>query len=145
MSCDKKYVFESTKGTRYNFPTHTNDLVMDRSEAITSEVFIVTIEPGKAPPMHIHDDMEQIYYIMEGKGTLKIGENGPEYDVCQGQIVRIPPETHHFIKCTGSEPIKYIAVDCFVGEKPRDEPTWDSHVKGVCEIYGWDINSTRTL
>ena len=145
MSNNEKYVFDSTKGTKYTFPTHKADLVMDRSEAITSEVFAVTIEPGKAPPLHIHDDTEQIFYITEGKGTLKIGEKCTEYDVCPGQIVRIPPDTYHLIECTSGEPLKYIAIDCFLGGRPKDEPTWDSHIKNVCKGFGWDIDSTRTL
>ncbi|MEA3334870.1 MAG: hypothetical protein U9R25_03105 [Chloroflexota bacterium] len=58
-----KYVFETEKPRRYRFPTHTNYLVMDRSEATTSEVFIVEIAPGEAPPLHQHDDMEQVFYV----------------------------------------------------------------------------------
>jgi len=45
-----KYVFSTTQTRRYRFPTHTNKLVMDRAEAIASEVFIVELDPGEAPP-----------------------------------------------------------------------------------------------
>ena len=141
----KQYVFDTTKTTRYCFPTHINDLVMDRADAATSEVFVVIIEPGKAPPMHTHDDTEQIFYIIEGKGTLKIGKGGPEFDVSPGQIVRIPPSTPHLIKCTSTNPLKYIAVDCFINGRPKEEPTWESHAKVICKINSWDIKSVRKL
>ena len=49
-----KYVFNEI--TRYRFPTHVNDLVMDRAEAETSEAFMVVLKPGEAPPLHKHDD-----------------------------------------------------------------------------------------
>ena len=68
-----QYVFNEP--LRYRFPTHVNDLVMDRVEAETSEVFIVVLEPGEAPPLHVHDDTEQIFYIMEGRGLLQIGDS----------------------------------------------------------------------
>jgi len=51
-----KYVFDTSNTKRYKFPTHINDLVMDRAEATTSEVFIVVLEPGQAPPLHKHED-----------------------------------------------------------------------------------------
>ena len=44
------YIFSTEKTKRYRFPTHINDLVMDRSEASSSEVFIVVLAPGEAPP-----------------------------------------------------------------------------------------------
>ncbi|MDA3822987.1 MAG: hypothetical protein PF450_10315, partial [Bacteroidales bacterium] len=65
------YIYKTNNTTRYRFPTHINDLVMDRSEAKYSEIFIVIIEPEKAPPIHKHDDTEQIFFILEGEGTLR--------------------------------------------------------------------------
>ncbi len=55
-----RYVFSTTDTIRYRFPTHVNDLVMDRSEAETSEAFIVLLAPGEAPPLHIHHDTSWI-------------------------------------------------------------------------------------
>jgi len=66
-----QYVFETKNLKRYRFPTHTNDLVMDRSLAKTSEVIIVVLEPGEAPPLHKHDDTEQIFYLKDrGRGRV---------------------------------------------------------------------------
>jgi hypothetical protein len=44
-----RYFFSATETVRYRFPTHTNNLVMDRSEAQASEVFIGVVEPGEVP------------------------------------------------------------------------------------------------
>ena len=86
---------------RYRFPTHINDLVMDRSQATASEVFIVVISPGGAPPLHQHDDTEQIFYVLEGRGRLEIGAESEEFLVEPGDVVRIPPATLHRIHCLG--------------------------------------------
>ncbi len=140
------YVFNTKNPIRYSFPTHINDLVMDRFVSEASEVFIVTIEPKKAPPFHKHNDIEQIFYILEGEGILEIGNSkGINYTetVFPGEIVRIPPKTYHTIHCQGDLPLKYLAIDCFVEGKPKTEPTWDSHVKVLCKEQGWDYSQVR--
>src|SRR5438876_6798561 len=50
-----QYVFDTRQAIRYRFPTHTNDLIMDRRDAAASEAFFVSLEPGDAPPLHVHD------------------------------------------------------------------------------------------
>ena len=75
-----RYVFSTADTIRYRYPTHVNDLVLDRTEAATTEVFIVVLEPGEAPPLHQHDDAEQIFYIMEGSGTLTIGDPAQQFE-----------------------------------------------------------------
>lgn len=138
-----RYVFDTQKTTRYRFPTHVNELVLDRADAETSEVFIVVLEPGEAPPLHVHHDTEQIFYILEGKGLLQIGESAERYAVKPGDVVRIPPHTYHRIFCEGDKPLRYLSVDCFVGGRPKDEPTWDDHVRAVCAAQGWKFDDVK--
>ena len=64
-----RYVFSTADTIRYRYPTHVNDLVIDRVEAATTEVFVVVLEPGEAPPLHRHDDAAQIFYVLDGTGT----------------------------------------------------------------------------
>ncbi|NQT92334.1 MAG: cupin domain-containing protein [Lentisphaerae bacterium] len=137
-----KYVFETAQRQRYTFPTHVNELVLDRSEAVCSEVFVVIVEPGKAPPMHSHDDTEQIFYILKGNGLLDIeGEDG-QIPVRPTDLVRIPPKTRHTVHCEGSESLEYLAVDCFPGGRPEAEPSWDAHVRVLCKEHGFDYKDT---
>ncbi len=139
-----RYVFDTRDVIHYRFPTHVNDLVMDRADAETSEVFIVVLEPGEAPPLHVHDDTEQVFYVLEGVGLLQIGESAERFAVKSGDVVRIPPHTYHRIICDGTKPLRYLSVDCFVGGRPHDEPTWDSHVKAICKLNGWDYGKVRS-
>jgi mannose-6-phosphate isomerase-like protein (cupin superfamily) len=135
-----QYVFDTKNLKRYRFPTHSNDLVMDRALAQTSEVIIVVLEPGEAPPLHKHDDTEQIFYLIEGQGTLTIGQEGKTFPVKTGDVVRIPPSTFHKIVAEGGKRMRYVGVDCFVGGRPKAEPTWDSHIQVLCKQNGWDFN-----
>jgi mannose-6-phosphate isomerase-like protein (cupin superfamily) len=136
-----QFVFSTTQTKRYRFPTHTNDLVMDRADAQTSEVFVVVLEPGEAPPLHKHDDTEQVFYILEGEGILRIGAEQKEFAVRPTDVVRIPPATLHTIQCDGEKPLRYLAIDCFVAGRPKDEPTWDSHARVMCRERGWDYKN----
>ena len=74
-----QYVFTTEKLTRYQFPTHTTDLVMDRTQAACSEVFVVVLRPNQAPPLHKHEDTEQIFHIFAGHGVLTIGEQKQQF------------------------------------------------------------------
>ena len=139
----KKYVFKTSALQRYRFPTHTNDLVLDRKDAATSEVFITVLGKGEAPPLHQHDDTEQIFYILSGRGELQIGKAQQPFTVVPGDVVRIPPKTWHRIFSTSRTPMRYLVVDCFVGGRPKKEPTWDSHVKVVCKREGWEFGRVK--
>jgi mannose-6-phosphate isomerase-like protein (cupin superfamily) len=135
-----QFVFSTSKTKRYRFPTHTNELVLDRAEAQTSEVFVVVLEPGEAPPLHQHDDTEQAFYILEGEGILRIGSEQKEFAVRPTDVVRIPPAVLHSIRCAGQKPLRYLAIDCFTAGRPKDEPTWDSHARTMCRQRGWDYD-----
>ncbi len=43
-----QFIFSTRETVHYRFPTHVNDLVMDRAQAETSEVFIVVLEPARS-------------------------------------------------------------------------------------------------
>lgn len=137
------YVFSTATPQRYRFPTHINDLVMDRSAASASEVFIVVIAPGGAPPLHQHDDTEQIFYVLAGEGQLEIGGEDEVFAVRPGDVVRIPVATPHRIHCSSAEDLRYLAIDCFPNGRPHAEPTWDDHVRTVCNEQGWAYDEVR--
>lgn len=139
-----RYVFSTTDTTRYRFPTHTNLLVMDRAEATASESFISVMEPGEAPPLHKHDDTEQVFFVLSGRGRLEIGERAEDQgELVPGDLVRIPPGTLHRVPCVGDEPLRYLVIDCFPGGRPQHEPTWESHVRVICADNGWALDEVR--
>jgi len=136
-----KFVFPTEDPPRYVFPTHANDLVMDRSESLSAEVFITVLRPGQTSPLHKHDDMEQIFYVIEGRGVFRIGKERQEYPVKPGDVVRIPTSTLHSASAMEDTVFRYLAVDCFSGGRPKDEPTYEQHIRTVCRELGWDFAS----
>ena len=139
-----RYVFSTDETIRYRFPTHTNLLIMDRAESATSEAFWVVLEPGEAPPLHVHPDAEQLFFVFEGAAVLRIGPDGSTMmDVESGDLVRIPPGTYHSVKAAGNARVVYLSIDCFVGGRPATEPTWESHVRVLCAGNGWSFEGVR--
>lgn len=138
-----QFVFPTSRVKRYQFPTHINDLVLDRAEGKCSEVFIVVIKPGKAPPLHRHDDTEQIFYVLKGAGILSVGLKRKTHPVERGDVVRIPPKTWHSIQCASKRALVYLAIDCFPAGRPKSEPTWDAHARAICKNNGWDYDACR--
>ncbi len=138
-----KFVFPTSRVKRYEFPTHINDLVVDRADAETSEVFVVVIRHGKAPPLHQHDDTEQVFYVLRGTGVLSIGAKRKKFPVKPGDVVRIPPHTLHSIECNSKKSLVYLAIDCFLGGRPKNEPTWDSHARVICQQNGWNYRQAK--
>ena len=139
-----RYVFDSQDVVRYRFPTHTNDLIMDRADASTSEAFFVVLEPGESPPIHVHPDAEQLFFVLEGAGELGIGPDATErYPLRVGDLVRTPPGTPHAVSCVGPGRFVYLSVDCFVAGPDPAEPTWDRHVRAMCALNGWDFDAVK--
>jgi mannose-6-phosphate isomerase-like protein (cupin superfamily) len=136
---DTQFVFSTNDLKRYKFPTHINDLVIDRANSSFSEVFVVIIEPGKATNFHKHDDTEQIFYMISGTGVLTITDERKEIKVKPGDVVRIPLSTYHSIKTDENNTVIYLCIDSF-GQKSPVEPTWEDHVKVVCKANNWDFN-----
>lgn len=66
----------------------------------------VSVNPGQSVPAHTHDNEEQTYWVIRGKGLLRLGEN--EYEVEGGQGIYIPLGTEHTIKNIGEEPLEYV-------------------------------------
>ena len=73
---------------------------------------LTAVPPGKrAFPYHSHRVNEEMFFVLEGTGELRLGE--ATYPLRAGDIVACPaggPETAHQIINTGSVELRYLAV-----------------------------------
>lgn len=129
----------------YYFPTHDNLLVMDRSNAEMAEAFIVQIAPNKYTHRHIHDDTEQLFYVLSGKGKLVLERSGQKetFELQKTKFVHVPRNCYHQTFCEGTDTLRYLAIDCFPNGHNPNEPTWDDHARAVCEMNKWDYTEAR--
>lgn len=69
------------------------------------------VEPGKAAfPFHWHSAMEEALYVLEGTGTMRIGD--ARVAVRAGDFVAFPvgPDHAHQLINTGASTLKYICI-----------------------------------
>lgn len=66
------------------------------------------LPPGCAVTPHHHDRLEEVYYIISGKGMMSVG--GEQSEVGPGDAIYIPRGSRHTLANTGSEPIKLLLV-----------------------------------
>jgi len=65
-------------------------------------------EPGSAQGLHAHEDGEQVYVVIRGRGLMTVdGENN---EVEAGTAILIPAGAEHAIRNIGSEPLEYISA-----------------------------------
>ena len=67
-----------------------------------------TLPPGCAVIPHHHRELEEIYYVVSGSGSMTVGDE--TRDVSAGDAIYIPTGNRHTLRNTGSVPIKLILV-----------------------------------
>jgi mannose-6-phosphate isomerase-like protein (cupin superfamily) len=68
----------------------------------------VYLKPGEDCGQHSTKAHEETLVFLSGRGTSLIGEHQTPFEVGQGRICYIPPNTLHNIKNSGVEPLVYI-------------------------------------
>ncbi len=73
---------------------------------------VTEVPPGKrAFPLHNHHAIEEVFFILEGEGTLRFGED--EHPVRSGDFIACPtggPEVAHQLVNTGAVELRYLAI-----------------------------------
>ena len=75
------------------------------------EVCFYTIQPGKANyPYHYHTANEEVFYIINGQGTLKTPEE--EQIVSEGDVIIMPAHENgaHMLINTSNTPLVYLEI-----------------------------------
>ncbi|MBE0613280.1 MAG: cupin domain-containing protein [Burkholderiales bacterium] len=100
---------------------------------------ITAVPPGKSAfPLHNHHANEEMFFIVQGSGEVRIGEDS--YSIRVGDVVACPPggkERAHKIVNTGAEELRYLAVSTKLSPEVVDYP--DSGKFGVlAELPAYD-------
>lgn len=85
---------------------------------------LTAVPPGKrAFPFHNHRVNEEMFFILEGSGEVRIGEK--VYPIKVGDVIACPPggkERAHQIINTGSAELKYLAVSTNLSPEIAEYP-----------------------
>jgi len=67
-----------------------------------------TLPPGCAVTPHHHREIEEIYYIVSGRGLMSVGDETQEVEA--GDAVYVPRGHRHTLKNTGNQPITLLVA-----------------------------------
>jgi len=110
-------------------PQNTVRLAIDRSESENAEVLLNIFPPGCVGPRHMHPDKEQIYYIIEGTGTVLIGEDS--VSIAPGMVVLVPRGIEHSTTADPEAALRYIVFNTFTNNLPRESGTYSDHFEKI--------------
>ena len=68
----------------------------------------ITLEPGCSIGAHVHDQEEEIYYILSGTGT--VNDNGVVKNVGPGDAIKTGDGESHSISNNGDVPLVFLAA-----------------------------------
>lgn len=85
-------------------------VLIRHEEVTTSLMFLneVYAAPGETIAAHEHEDMEEIFYFLDGEGSMQIEEE--VLMVAAGDRIIVPARKNHILQNTGKDPLKFI---CF--------------------------------
>ncbi len=97
-------------------------VLIRKGDALSPLIFLndAYIRKDSQVPAHIHNDMEEIFYIVEGEGFFFL--DGNKERISAGDCIIVPPGTSHSLANERANALHFI---CF-GVKVRDE---------VCHVY----------
>jgi mannose-6-phosphate isomerase-like protein (cupin superfamily) len=74
------------------------------------------LPPGTSIGEHLHDETEEIYYILSGDGTMDL--DGTPREVHAGDAVLTQPMSRHGIRNTGTTDLEVLIVEVEVASDP---------------------------
>ena len=66
------------------------------------------VGPDMETRLHLHRETEEIYYIAEGAGLMRLGKQ--TFDVTAGDTVAIAPGTPHSMRNTGKTALRILCA-----------------------------------
>ena len=82
--------------------------------ATSCEISFASLATGASVPFfHSHKENEEHYIILSGKGKFQI--NNEVFTIAEGSVVRVGTNCDRNLKCTSSEPMRYICIQAKEG------------------------------
>lgn len=94
------------------------ELLAHRNSCIRNQTLAeARLLPGASTTFHYHVATEEIYYVLEGRGLMQVGDERRE--IGPGDAVAIPPGALHQITNTGATVLKFLCC-CAPGYEHED-------------------------
>jgi mannose-6-phosphate isomerase-like protein (cupin superfamily) len=71
---------------------------------------VILVKPGSMLGGHYHHEVEETFYVIEGKGTFYV--NDQPLDIVSGDALRLEPTERHDVLNSGQGPLKLLFIKC---------------------------------
>ncbi len=107
---------QDKRSLRANLKTSESGILRDtlflvdpeNSPSQTLKMGHTTIYPTGTTTGHTHDDMEEVYYVVSGEGTMRVGDD--EFPIRTGDALYVPPGEFHTTIQKGNLPLTLVWV-----------------------------------
>jgi quercetin dioxygenase-like cupin family protein len=105
----------------------SSEIVIKATGEMTAGTFFLsetTIAPGfPGPPPHRHERLVDMFYVLEGALTLRLGEETHQLE--KGSFVCVPPGVVHTFSNPGDSPVRFLNFNTPAG--------WESYMRDLAE------------
>jgi uncharacterized cupin superfamily protein len=84
---------------------------------------VTLLPPGKSAfPYHVHHANEELFFVLEGRGRIRIGK--ASHEIRKGDFISLPPGpgSGHQIVNNSKAPLRYIAVSTMESPEVAEYP-----------------------
>ncbi len=87
-----------------------NRILMDAGELGSRNMSVTWLEvpEGIDQELHSHEEAEQVYIVVNGRGTMTVA--GDTQEIAEGDLVLVPPATDHSISNGNSSDLCCVSV-----------------------------------
>jgi mannose-6-phosphate isomerase-like protein (cupin superfamily) len=87
-----------------------NHILMDAGELGSRNMSVTWLEvpAGIDQSLHSHEEAEQVYIVVSGRGTMTVA--GDTQEIAEGDLVMVPPATDHSIANGNSADLCCVSV-----------------------------------
>lgn len=116
-------------GKAFATPQNTVRLAIDRSESEGAEVLLNIFPAGCVGPRHMHPDKEQIYYVVQGFGTVFIGKEQARIE--PGMVVLVPRGVEHSTTADANGELRYMVFNTFASGIEHESSSYADHFEKI--------------
>jgi mannose-6-phosphate isomerase-like protein (cupin superfamily) len=77
------------------------------------ELTLATQPPGIAPPLHIHTNEAEAFFILDGTMLYRAGDD--LHDLVAGSFIYLPAGVPHSFRVTGKSPVRFMSIGAPAG------------------------------
>ena len=83
------------------------------------------IQPGfPGPPLHVHERLHDMFYVLEGTLTMRLGDDTLELGA--GSFACVPPGVVHTFSNPGDAPVRFLNFNTPAG--------WEHYMRELAEL-----------